>query len=79
MTTVDPFLLTLTLIMVILLIVGNIYLVAHYSHHADSAFGSSTAIKTVIVLNLIFYTDIGCVLYICLMLNASPSIRCWQL
>ncbi len=52
-TTVDPFLLTLTLIMVILLIVGNIYLVAHYAHHSDSAFGSSTAVKTVIVSDIL--------------------------
>ena len=53
MVTVDPFLLTLTLVMVIILIIANIYLVAHYSHAADSAFGSSTAVKTVIVINSI--------------------------
>ncbi len=49
MVAVDPFLLTLTLIMVILLIVGNVYFVAHYSHAADSALGSSTACKFIVV------------------------------
>lgn len=49
MTFVDPFLLTVTLVMTILLIVGNVYFVAKFAHPADSAFGSSTACKTVIV------------------------------
>lgn len=46
---IDPFLLTVTLIMTIVLILGNLYFLAHYSHHADSGFGSSTFVKTVIV------------------------------
>ena len=47
---VDPFLLALTLVLTILLIFANIYFVAHYSHHADSFFGSSTACKAVLIL-----------------------------
>lgn len=47
---VDPFLLILTLILTLLLLFGNIYFVAHYSHHADSFFGSSTACKAVLVV-----------------------------
>ena len=46
---VDPFLLTATLILTVLLIFGNIYFIAHYSHHADSFFGTSTAAKAVLV------------------------------
>ena len=46
---VDPFLLVITLIMVFVLIFANIYFVAHYSHHADSFFGSSSACKAIIV------------------------------
>ena len=46
---VDPFLLTVTLIMTVLLVFGNIYFLAHYSHHADSFFGSSTACKAILV------------------------------
>ena len=47
---VDPFLLALTLVLTIVLIFANIYFVAHYSHHADSFFGSSTACKAVLIL-----------------------------
>lgn len=54
MAFVDPFLLTVTLVMTILLVVGNIYFVAKYAHPADSAFGSSTACKALIV-NLLSY------------------------
>lgn len=46
---IDPFLLTVTLVMTIILILGNLYFIAHYSHHADSGFGSSTAVKFIIV------------------------------
>lgn len=49
MTLVDPYLLTLTIIMSFLLVIGNIYFVAHYSHYADRAFGSSTACKAIVV------------------------------
>ena len=49
MAFVDPFLLTVTLVMTILLIVGNIYFVAKFAHPSDSAFGSSMACKVVIV------------------------------
>ena len=46
---VDPFLLVVTLVMSVLLIIGNLYFVAKFAHPADSAFGSSTAIKGIIV------------------------------
>lgn len=49
MSFTDPFLLTVTIIMTIVLIIGNIYFIAKYAHPADSAFGSSTACKAVIV------------------------------
>jgi hypothetical protein len=49
MTFVDPVLLIITLIMVLVLIFANIYFVAHYSHPADSFFGSSSACKAIIV------------------------------
>ena len=45
----DPFLLAITLILTVVLVLGNIYFIAHYSHHADSFFGSSTACKAVLV------------------------------
>jgi len=48
-TFYDPFLLTITLVMTLVLIFGNIYFIAHYSHHADSFFGSSTAAKAILV------------------------------
>jgi len=47
---IDPFLLTLTLICTIILILGNLYFLAHYSHHADGGFGSSSAVKFVLML-----------------------------
>ena len=49
MAFVDPFLLTVTLVMSVILIVGNLYFVAKYAHPSDSAFGSSTACKAIIV------------------------------
>jgi hypothetical protein len=48
---VDPFLLVVTLVMSCILIIGNLYFVAKYAHPADSAFGSSTACKAIIVRN----------------------------
>ena len=49
MVFVDPFFLTITLIFVFILIFANIYFLAHYAHHADAFFGSSTAVKAVLV------------------------------
>jgi len=49
MVFVDPFFLTMTLIFVFILIFANIYFLAHYAHHADAFFGSSTAVKAVLV------------------------------
>jgi hypothetical protein len=48
---VDPFLLTLSLVCTIVLLLINIYFLAHYSHHADGGFGSSSATKFIIVSN----------------------------
>ena len=62
---VDPFLLIITLVMTFLLIFANIYFLAHYSHHSDSFFGTSTACKAVLVstifqlLTLDWTTDSG--------------------
>ena len=55
---VDPFLLTLVLIITIILIMGNIYFIAHYSHHADNGIGSSTALKFIIVSTFIAFSFI---------------------
>jgi hypothetical protein len=30
---------------------GNLYFIAHYSHHADGAFGSSSAVKFLLMLS----------------------------
>ena len=49
MVFVDPYMLTLCLVCVILMIFGNIYFLAHYSHHADSFFGSSALTKVILV------------------------------
>jgi hypothetical protein len=59
MAFVDPFLLTLTLIMTILLIVANVYFVAYYAHASDKAFGSSTACKVIVVLNFLFASNLN--------------------
>ena len=45
----DPFMLAAVLIIGLMLIFGNIYFIAHYSHYADSFFGSSTACKAILV------------------------------
>ena len=50
---VDPFLLTLVLIFTIVLIIANLYFIAHYSHHADSAFGSSSFTKFFVMLGFV--------------------------
>lgn len=46
---VDPFLLVLSLIIVAILIFGNIYFIAYYSHYADTEFGNSIPVKLVLV------------------------------
>ena len=57
---VDPYLLTTTLIMTILLIIGNLYAIAYFSHHADNGFGSSAACKFVIVSYFIILKYLFC-------------------
>jgi len=47
---VDPYLLTITLVMTFVLIFGNMYFLAYYAHHADAFFGSSTACKFVLMV-----------------------------
>lgn len=56
---VDPFLLIITIVMVIILIFANIYFVAHYAHHADSFFGGSAACKAILVSFCLFLTYSG--------------------
>ena len=46
---VDPLLLILSLIIVALLIFGNIYFIAYFSHYADTEFGNSIPVKMVLV------------------------------
>lgn len=48
-TVVDPYLVILVIVMVLLMIFGNIYLVARYSHHLDESFNGSFACKVVVV------------------------------
>ena len=49
MEFVDPYMLTITLVLVIFLVFTNMYFLAHYAHYADSFFGLSTAAKAVLV------------------------------
>jgi len=53
---VDPFLLILSLIIVALLILGNIYFIAYYSHYADTEFGNSIPVKMILVSQKKFKT-----------------------
>lgn len=50
MIVADPLLLVLIVIATIALIIGNLYFIAHFAHHADNALGSSTACKFIIML-----------------------------
>ena len=36
-----------------ILIIANLYFIAHYSHHADSAFGSSSLTKFFVMLGFV--------------------------
>lgn len=67
---VDPLLLIISLIIVALLIVGNIYFLAYYSHYADTEFGQSILVKLVLVSN--YYTNS----YSRFSGTCSPSVRC---
>jgi hypothetical protein len=51
MVFIDPYYLTIILVLVIVMIIGNLYFLAHYTHYADSFFGSSTATKGLLVSN----------------------------
>lgn len=78
MAFVDPFLLTVTLVMSVILIIGNIYFVAKYAHPADSAFGTSTACKAVIVrLSHRFKMFIDCCIHMRRMLNSIVTPGCF--
>mmetsp|Transcript_14819 Transcript_14819/g.25201 ORF Transcript_14819/g.25201 Transcript_14819/m.25201 type:complete len:282 (-) Transcript_14819:35-880(-) len=50
MILADPLLLAVVLAVTIVLIIGNLYFIAHFSHHADNSIGSSTACKFVVML-----------------------------
>ena len=56
---VDPFLLIVTLTITIIMIIGNLYFLAAYSHHADTGFGSSAACKFIVV-SIILFTKFKC-------------------
>jgi hypothetical protein len=51
-TLVDPFLLVITLVMAVLIVIANVYFIAYYAHASDRAFGSSTALKVIVVMLL---------------------------
>lgn len=46
---VDPFLLILTIVILVLLFFGNVYFLAYYSHYADTMFGQSIPTKILLV------------------------------
>ena len=52
-TVVDPFLVVVTCVFTVLLVVANVYILAHYSHYADSTFGASTSVKVIVVSPLL--------------------------
>ena len=45
----DPYFLTQILVITIVMIIANLYFLAHYAHYADSFFGSSAASKGLLV------------------------------
>ena len=49
MESVDITVLIVTIVLTVLLIFGNLYFIAHYSHHADSKFGNNILTKGVLV------------------------------
>jgi len=56
---VDPLLLIISLIIVVLLVLGNIYFLAYYSHYADTMFGQSIPAKMVLVSNLCLFSTVS--------------------
>jgi hypothetical protein len=49
MESVDITVLIVTIVLTVLLIFGNLYFIAYYSHHADTEFGNSIISKGVLV------------------------------
>ncbi len=49
MVFIDPYYLTIILVIVIVMIIANLYFLAHYTHYADSFFNGSTATKGLLV------------------------------
>ena len=45
----DPFYFGMTMVAAFLFFFETMYFIAHYSHHADAQFGTSTAIKAALV------------------------------
>ena len=78
MEFVDPFLLIATLVMTIVLILGNLYFIAHYSHHADSGIGSSTASKAVVVSIIWLFNCVDDCIHIGRMPDIVAALRCRQ-
>ena len=50
----DPFMMTTVIVVTILLIVLNLYMLAYFSHYADSFFGSSAMTKFILVSAIAF-------------------------
>jgi hypothetical protein len=45
----DWFILAYSIVFIVLLIVGNVYWLAHYAHPKDTAFGQSILIRALVV------------------------------
>ena len=46
---VDPILITFTIVLIIVMFIGNLYFIAYYSHEADTFFGNSILTKVLLV------------------------------
>jgi hypothetical protein len=60
----DPYMLTPILVIVVVMIIGNLYFLAHFSHFGDSFFGSSAATKGLLVSWIKFVTSAGNWVYV---------------
>jgi len=56
----DPYFLTQLLAVTIVMIIGNLYFLAHFAHYADSFFGSSAATKGLLVSVFTLTTFLMC-------------------
>lgn len=68
---IDPYFLTNTLVIVIVLIIFNLYFLAHFNHYADAFFGASASSKGLLVT---IAAIIGHRLYACSVLNSRHGL-----